>query len=140
MELFFIALSLLVLGGIISIFVKENYKMQLCSVFTGFSALLLSLLSIDCLLTGSSFGVQLNLSPNFGIVNFIIDPLSAFFVLVISVLSFLGTIYACGYIKPYLNKGMNLSPHTFFLMLLIASMIGVVTVQNSIFFIVLWEI
>lgn len=140
MELFFIALSLLVLGGIISIFVKENYKMKLCSVFTGFSALLLSLLSIACLLTGSSFGVQLNLSPNFGIVNFIIDPLSAFFVLVISVLSFLGTIYACGYIKPYLHKGMNLSPHTFFLMLLIASMIGVVTVQNSMFFIVLWEI
>ena len=140
MELFFIALSLLVLGGIISIFVNENYKMKLCSVFTGISALLLAIPSIVCLLTGFSFGAQLNLPPIIGIVNFIIDPLSAFFILVISCLSLLGTIYACGYIKPYLNKKNNLSSHTFFLMLLISSMIGVVTVQNSLLFIVLWEI
>lgn len=140
MQLFFISLILLVLGGIVSIFVKENCKMKICSVFTGLSALLLSLPSISCLLTGTSFETQLYLPPIFGNVNFVIDPLSALFVLVISVLSFLGTIYACGYIKPYLNKGMNLSSHTFFLMLLIASMIGVVTVQNSLFFIVLWEI
>jgi len=140
MELFFISLCLLVLGGIISIFVKENYKMKLCAVITGISMVLLSLPSIICLLSGKSFGVQIYLPSVFGVVDFIIDPLSAFFILVISVLSFLGTIYACGYIKPYLNNGMNLSSHTFFLMLLIASMIGVVTVQNFLLFIVLWEI
>ena len=140
MELFFISLCLLILGGFFSVFVKENYKMKLCAVITGISAILLTLPSIVCLLSGKSFGVQIYLSPVFGVVDFIIDPLSAFFLLVISILSFLGTIYACGYIKPYLNKRMNLSSHTFFLMLLIASMIAVVTVQNSLLFIVLWEI
>lgn len=140
MQLFFISLILLVLGGIVSIFVKENYKMKFCSIIAGISAILLSLLSINCLMTGTLFNANLYLPPIFGNVNFLIDPLSAFFVLVISLLSFLGTIYACGYIKPYLNKKMNLSSHTFFLMLLTASMIGVVTVQNSLFFIVLWEI
>ena len=140
MELFFISLSLLVLGGIVSIFVKENHKMKICSIFTGISTLLLSLPSIVSLLTGSSFGVKLYLPPVFNDINFVIDPLSAFFILIISGLSFLGTIYACGYIKPYFNKEMNLSSHTFFLMLLIASMISVVTVQNSLFFIILWEI
>lgn len=140
MEIFFISLCLLVLGGIVSIFVKENYKMKLCSVFAGISMLLLAIPSIICLFTGITYGTKLYLPPVFGIINFVIDPLSAFFILVISGLSFLGTIYACGYIKPYFNKNMNLSSHTFFLMLLIASMIGVVTVQNSLFFIVLWEI
>ncbi|MGM9993116.1 MAG: proton-conducting transporter membrane subunit [Candidatus Avigastranaerophilus sp.] len=140
MELYFISLCLLVIGGIISIFVKENYKMKLCAVITGVSTILLTMLSVACLLSGESFGAQIHLPPIFESVDFVIDPLSAFFVLVISVLSFLGTMYACGYIKPYLNKGMNLSSHAFFLMLLIVSMIGVVTIQNSLLFIVLWEI
>ena len=140
MELFFISICLLVLGGIISIFVKENYKMRFCAVITGISTLLLALPSIFCLLSGETLGVQIYLPSVFGVVDFIIDPLSAFFILVISILSFLGTTYACGYIKPYLNKRMNLSSHTFFLMLLIASMISVVTVQNALLFIVLWEI
>lgn len=140
MELFFISLCLLVFGGIISVFVKESDKMKFCSVVTGISAVLNAIPSVYCLLTGKSLGIQLFLPPLFGTVNFIIDPLSAFFVLVISCLSFLGTVYACGYIKPYLNKDMNLSSHTFFLMILTASMTGVVTVQNSLLFLVLWEI
>lgn len=140
MELYFISLCLLLLGGIVSIFVKENYKMKLCAVVTGISNFLLVLPSIVCLLTGVSFSSQIYLPPVFGNINFVIDPLSAFFIIIISFLSFLGTVYACGYIKPYFNKGMNLSSHTFFLMILIASMIGVLTIQNSLFFLVLWEI
>jgi len=107
---------------------------------TGISTFLLAIPSLSCLLAGKSFNASFYLPPIFGQINFVIDPLSAFFILVISILSFLGTIYANGYIKQYINKNMNLSSHTFFLMLLIASMISVVTVQNSLFFIVLWEI
>jgi len=140
MNLYFISLFFLLFGGLFSIFVKENHKMKICSIMTGISTFLLAIPSLSCLLAGKSFNASFYLPPIFGQINFVIDPLSAFFILVISILSFLGTIYANGYIKQYINKNMNLSSHTFFLMLLIASMISVVTVQNSLFFIVLWEI
>lgn len=55
-------------------------------------------------------------------------------------MSFLATIYANGYMKHYLNKGMNISSHCLFLVLLIASMLSVVTVQNALMFLIVWEI
>ena len=55
-------------------------------------------------------------------------------------MSFIGVIYANGYLKPYINKNKNLSSHCFFLMILIASMLGVTIARNGLFFLILWEI
>ena len=54
-------------------------------------------------------------------------------------MSFAGIVYANGYLTPYLNN-KNISSHCLFLMLLIASMYGVVISQNGLFFLVTWEI
>ena len=131
---------MLFLGGIVSLFVKEEHKMKICSLFAGISTLFLLKPSLLSILNGEILEYRIYFSDIFGIVNFVIDPLSAFFIIVISFMSFLCTLYANGYMKIYLNKGMHTSIHTLFLMLLILSMICVVTIQNSLFFLIFWEI
>ena len=139
MKFYFLSLSLMLLGALISTVVKENWKLKICSVFTFLSAILMLLPAAAVLLTGIPLAQSVYMSPVLGDVNFVIDPLSAFFVIVISIMSFLGTVYANGYMKPYLAKGMNISSHCFFMMMLIASMLAVVTVQNALFFLIVWE-
>ncbi|MBR1617985.1 hypothetical protein IJ670_07530, partial [bacterium] len=107
MELYFISLFLLVFGGILSIFVKKENKMKLCSVFVGISSLLLSILALNSLITGNLYGARFYISDFFKNTDFIIDPLSAFFILVICLMSFLASLYSVGYIKPYFNKNLN---------------------------------
>ena len=140
MGIYFVALAVLLIGAITSVFIKEDWKMKSCSIAAGISSVLLLLPALVVLFTGGVLGTTINMLPIFGEVDFIIDSLSAFFILVISIMSFIGSIYAVGYIKPYLHKGMNISSHCLFLMLLILSMIMVVTVQNALFFLVVWEI
>ena len=139
MEIYFLALGILFAGALLSFVVKESWKFKVCSVFSFLSAILLLLPATAVILTGIPCGQMIYMSPVLGDVNFVIDPLSAFFVVVISFMSFLGTLYANGYMKPYFNKGMNISSHCFFLMMLITSMILVVTVQNALFFLIVWE-
>ena len=140
MEIYFLALGILLLGALLSVAVKEQLKFKVCSVFSFLSAIMLLLPAAAVLLTGIPLSKTVYMSPILGDVNFVIDPLSAFFVIVISIMSFLGTVYANGYMKPYLNKGMNVSSHCFFLMMLIMSMTLVVTVQNALFFLIVWEL
>lgn len=140
MDMYFIALAILFIGALASLFVKEDWKMKTCAVILVISTVILLFPSITVLYTGGILGTTIYIPPVFGNVNFVIDPLSAFFITVISLMSTLGAIYASGYIKPYLHKGMNISSHCLFFMALIASMLLVVTVQNALFFLVVWEI
>jgi hydrogenase-4 component B len=68
------------------------------------------------------------------------DLLSSFFVLVISLITAIISIYAIGYLEPYQNKGKKLSSHCFFLPILTATMLLVVTCQNALMFLILWEL
>ena len=140
MEIYFLALGMLLIGALLSIVVKEQWKFKVCSIFSFLSVLTMMLPAVAVLIKGIPLIKTVELSPITGNVDFIIDPLTAFFLIVISIMSFLGVLYANGYMKPYLNKGMNVSSHCFFLMMLIASMTMVVTVQNALFFLIVWEI
>jgi len=55
-------------------------------------------------------------------------------------MSCLGIFYANGYLKPYIEKNKNITAHLFFLTVLVASMLLVVTCQNALMFLVCWEI
>lgn len=139
MQYYFLSILTLILGAIFSLFVKESFKLKVCTILS-FVALIAGIFPIwNVLSTAVVYTKTLNWSL-FGGVNFVLDPLSAIFGLVILVLGFLGLVYSNGYMKPYLNKGMNISAHCFFLMLLLASMLGVVTVQNALAFLVIWEL
>ena len=137
---FMLAIFILLLGGFVSLFVKNNFKLKICSIFTGISSIFSLIPAFKALFKGEVLQQAFTFSPLYGTVNFVIDPLSAIFIVIISIMSFLGLIYANGYLKPYIEKGKSISSHSLFLMLLITSMLGVVTVQNGLFFLVIWEL
>ncbi|MBU1076025.1 MAG: hypothetical protein KKH98_01945 [Spirochaetes bacterium] len=73
-------------------------------------------------------------------IKLVIDPLSAFFILLISSIGFSGSIYSIGYLKPYLFQNRSINMHLFFYSQLLVFMILVVTVQNALAFLIVWEI
>ena len=82
----------------------------------------------------------LEFSPAFGQVNFAIDPLSKFFILIILIMGIISIIYAKGYLKPYIDKGKGINSHILFFVTLVLSMLAVVTCQNAFMFLICWEI
>ncbi len=140
MEYLILSLLILIFGAVLVLFVKEEFKLKVCSICTFMASATALFPAFYVFKEGQALNTSIQLSPIFGEVTLEIDVLTALFVAIISIMSFLGIIYANGYIKPYLNKNKNLSSHCFFLMLLIASMIGVTVARNGLFFLVVWEL
>lgn len=140
MDCFFIGIVMLLLGGFVASMFPNKFKIAVLSILTVIASSLCALPAIDVLFNGG-YAVQIfNFNNLFGAVNFVIDPLSAFFILVIAVMSSLTVIYSKGYLKPYIEKGKNINSHLVFLPVLIASMMSVVTCQNAFMFLICWEI
>src|SRR3990172_1460253 len=71
--------------------------------------------------------------------NFLLDPLSSFFMLAISVIGFVASIYSLGYTRLYVNKrDTRFLGFTYNLFLL--SMLLVVTANNALVFMIVWEL
>ena len=141
MEIFYYALLTPIVGGVLSLAASEKFKLKIISLFNFIAMVLCFIPALNVLISGETITSNLKIFDGiFGAVKFVIDPLSAFFIIVISVMSFLGTLYANGYMKPYFDKKMNVSSHCLFLTMLISSMLGVVTIQNAVFFLIAWEI
>jgi hydrogenase-4 component B len=66
-----------------------------------------------------------------------IDPLSALLLLIISIVSFCVTLFSIRYIRRYKESLLSYYP---LLLLLFASIVGVVSVRDMMFFIVFWEV
>ena len=75
-----------------------------------------------------------------GVIPIRIDYLSAWFMLVISFTFFTGTWYGIQYMKKYIDQPDNLALHAAVFILLYTSLIDICLVQNSIVFLVIWEI
>ena len=138
MDYFFIGIIILFLSGITSILFKN--KIAVLSLISAVASVLCIIPAVDVLLNGNSLVQSFDFNSLFGTVNFVIDPLAAFFVIVISVMSLASVIYSKGYLKPYIEKGKNINSHLVFLPVLIASMMTVVTCQNALMFLICWEI
>ena len=69
-----------------------------------------------------------------------IDYLSAWFILVISFTFFTGTWYGIQYMKRYIDQPDNLALHAAAYILLYTSLIDICLVQNSLVFLLIWEI
>ena len=140
MEYFILAVLILLIGAAVSLVVKEEYKLKIATVisFIAFSTALFPILHV--LIKGVSLSTAMFKTPVFGVVNLLLDPLSAIFGLIICVMGFLGLIYANGYLKAYFNKGCQISAHVFSIMLLFASMLLVTVANHGLFFLVSWEI
>ena len=71
--------------------------------------------------------------------NFLLDPLSAYFILTISVISFVACIYSLGYINLYVGK-RDIRFLGFIYNLFLLSMILVVSANNAFVFMIVWEL
>ncbi len=140
METFFIGILLFVFGGVFSLFCRENLKLKLITAFPFIASILTVIPALKTLFYGMPQGLILYWNGIFGEVPFVIDTLSAFFILIISIVSFLCIVYSNGYMKPYLGKEKKFASHCFFFPMLVASMLLVTVVQNALFFLIVWEL
>lgn len=130
-------------GAIISLFLGSrhktiNYVSNSIAILAASQGIIFSLLKLilfkDSVL---SMNIDTNI-PNISI-NIYIDNLSAFFILLISVLTLLISIYSYGYNTHYIGY-RNVGLLGFLYNLLIVSMVMVVTSGHMFFFLVVWEI
>ncbi len=72
----------------------------------------------------------------------IIDRLSAFFILIINIVSLTGALYGAGYLKPYQSSKSTvaLSLHAWAFLALHASMLHVVMLREGFAFLMAWEV
>ena len=140
MTIFFIGILLLFLGSLVSLFFKDNIKTVVMTTFSALSTILCSYSAINVLINNEPINQIFEFNKMFGAIKFVIDPLSAFFILVISIMSLIAVIYSNGYLKGYIGKGKSIKSHLIFLASLIASMLLVVTCQNALMFLICWEL
>lgn len=81
----------------------------------------------------------LHLGPPLGEVRLVLDPLAAFFLLLVALLSLAGAVFGSGYLRATAERGRPLSSHYFFLGLFVAGMVLTTIVQNALAFLVAWE-
>lgn len=137
MIILFISIILFVFSSLAQILFKEKYKEIIFTLFSGLATVLGLIPTTIALFQNKTFSTTINFNGLIGKVNFVLDPLAEFFILIILTVGFLAIIYSVKYLKPYKK---DLSAHYFFLGIFIPAMILVVTVQNILFFLISWEI
>ncbi|MCE8422816.1 MAG: hydrogenase 4 subunit B, partial [Candidatus Methanoperedens sp.] len=127
------------IGAVFSILFNRNDR--LANHISLLSASIASILGIIFSLSvvfGDSFSLSISGSSylKFG---FFVDRLSAFFILIISIAVFAVSIYSIGYIREYYGK-KNIGYLGFLYNIFILSMILVVSANNAIMFLIVWEL
>jgi len=140
MNLFLIGVVLLPIGAFLTIFTSPKSKGYIFSIAALIAQFFLLTPAIRVLAGGESLSFFFRLSNPIGSVRLVLDPLSAFFTLIISCGGLLAAIYSVGYMKMYENSRYSLLSYYIFLGLLISAMLLVVIAQNALFFLVMWEI
>ena len=141
MAILFFSILVFVVCGAASLLLKKWRRIQ--TVLGAGGAMIGSLaglcLAFQTLLKGPPLVWQGSWAMPLGTFSISIDALSAFFLIPLFVLAFLGSLYAVEYLhdnKPGGNPGIQ----WFFYNLLVASMAMVVVASNGLLFILAWEI
>lgn len=138
---FFIALLLFACGAGGSLILREHDRAanvwgNACAILGSIAGLASSL---AVLFSRSPFACRIASSFPLLSYDFAVDLLSAFFILVISLISLLTSLYAIGYVKQY-YRTYNLGILGFFYNAFIASMFMVVSSHHALFFLIVWEV
>lgn len=102
-------------------------------------ALLSSVIAVKAL-GGQSFAYTLEGSLVSGAVRLQVDALSAWFMLIINFSFLTGGFYGLYYMKRYKDEFKNLSLHAILFLLLHVALISLCAIQNSLVFLIAWEI
>ncbi len=118
---------------------KSKLASRVGAVAVLLATMLSGYLALQVLLSGQTLTFSTPWAVPGGEFRLLLDPLAAFFILPISILSFFCTLYA----GPYLAHGersRSLAPHWFFYTIMVLAMLLVVTAANSLLFLFAWEI
>jgi hydrogenase-4 component B len=140
MSLFFIALLVIVAGGILPLLLFRQFNlMRILGVLgIGIGCCLGMLDALSWLTHDGSSGASIAYLNTFSLA-FQIDGLSAFFLLAIFAVCLLAAIYSFHYMN-HPENALRTATHYFFFSLLAAAMALVVVADNMITFLLSWEI
>src|SRR4029078_9312451 len=93
-----------------------------------------------CLLGGGAQELSWPWPPPINTIAFRVDGLGAFFLAWSLPLTWLGTLYALGYLRPYFAQGRHGGTHFALLNLIALSFVLIYSVQNALVFLLGWEI
>ncbi len=97
--------------------------------------------AVEAWSTGTTIQMRLMDAYWSGNIVFVIDNISAFFILIINLTCLTGIVYSLGYLRPYLEKksDLSISIHLFSLVGLQFAMLNVVMLRDAFAFLVAWE-
>lgn len=139
MTLLFVALGLYALGALLALF-SEKRALDVAAISSVLGAGIGVYRALAVLLEGERVVVPIAREVLFkGNLLAGVDPLSAFFLVPIFIISAIGAIYARGYMRPYAAT-RRLGPPAFFFNLLAASLAAVVLARDALTFLFAWEV
>ena len=120
-------------------FVNTKWKGLLAIITVSINAILSGFIAIKSL-TGTNTLLEFPGSYVTGPIPIRIDALSGWFILIISFTFLTGAIYGFHYMKAYKEQKSNLSLHWIAYILVYTSLIIITSIQNSLAFLIIWEI
>lgn len=138
-NLFYGVIIFFLIGATLSIvFNKKDRLATYCSFLSASIASVFGIIFSLSVIFGEPFSLSIS-GSSFLKFGFFVDRLSAFFILVISIAVFAVSIYSIGYIREYYGK-KNIGYLGFLYNIFILSMILVVSANNAIMFLIVWEL
>lgn len=140
LSLFYSALGILTVGAIISLVMQKSSKASYVSnAFAIAGSFFALIFAANSLLTNSAFKTIIHTSFPMFDISLRVDPLASFFILIVSIITLPASLYGMGYMKQY-AKTYNLGVFGFFYNLFLISLFLVITSQNGIYFLFVWEL
>lgn len=138
---FFLSLFLLGIGAVGSLVLRKNdtFANWWGNLFAVFASIFGLISSVSVILFGFAFSYTLNSSLPFLSLTFNVDKLSAFFIFIISLVSLFSSVYGIAYVEHFYKK-YNIGALGFFYNVFIAGMLLVVSAENALFFLIVWEL
>ncbi|MBI2471473.1 MAG: hydrogenase 4 subunit B [Planctomycetes bacterium] len=140
-HLFIVSLVLYLAGGLFALCLSKWQRIGnfISLVLAAIASCFSIATAVILLSTGAT--VRLDFSIYHAIIkyNFLIDSVSSYFILAISSISFVAAIYSIGYTQLYINK-RDTRFLGFLYNLFLVSMLLVVTANNAVVFMIVWEL
>jgi hydrogenase-4 component B len=141
LAIFLLAIPLLVLGAALALVSRSHRASAAIALATQAGAGVLVLAGAGrCLFGGGALELIWPWPQPIHAIAFRVDGLGAFFLAWSLPLTWLGTLYAHGYLRPYFAQGRHGGPHFALLNLIALSFVLIYSVQNALVFLLGWEI
>jgi len=135
------AVPVLVLGAFFALAGRSNSQRALAALLTqAIASIAVASAVLPVLRGGSALSLAWSSSSPLGLVVFRVDALGAFFLVWSLPMTFLGTLYAVGYLRAHFDAGRNGGPHFALLNMVSLSFVVIYSVQDALVFLFGWEI